>query len=99
MWLITVFVFIVLAITTIGLVAKASSQANSGISGYIKSSNPTIYLQTKPNATSQIVTILNLDTKVLVTDTATEKDQTWLYVETGTYAGWVPADIVSVESP
>ena len=74
-WLITLFVIVVLTITTIGLVGKASSQANSGLSGYIMSSNPTIYLQTKPEATSQIVTILNPDTNVLVTDSAVEKGQ------------------------
>jgi hypothetical protein len=98
-WLITFIVILGLMASTVGLLVQANSLEDGGITGYIMSTDQTIYLHSEPHDTSQIVTILNRDTQVLVTNATVENNQNWLYVETETTAGWVPATNVGINTP
>jgi hypothetical protein len=98
-WLITICAILVLTASTLWLVFRAKSPANSGITGHITSSNPTVYMYAQPATTSQIITVLKRDAKVLVTDSQTENSQVWLYVETEIYDGWVPATNFGIDNP
>ena len=98
-WLFTLCAILVLSASTLWLVFRAKSSANSGITGHIISSSPTVYLYAQPATASQIITVLNRDAKVLVTDLQTEHSQIWLHVETETNDGWIPATNFGIDSP
>lgn len=99
LWIMTAAVFLLLILTTIGLLIESKSEDNSGVVGYVLSANPIVYLYATPNTSSQILTVLNPDTEILVRDTAIEDEQPWLYIETDTHDGWLPANFIDLKSP
>jgi uncharacterized protein YgiM (DUF1202 family) len=97
-WLITIIATLILLTASVGLLVQATSLKVDGVDAYIKSTNPTIYLQSEANPASHIVTILKRDTKVKVIDMADANGQIWLYVTTETTAGWVPVANVGLDT-
>ena len=98
-WLLTGFVAIGLLLATIALAIKAKKSDNVEIAGYVVGSGHSIYLRAQPSNESRIVTILERDRVVRITNTRTLDEQTWYYVTSETEKGWILAENISFDPP
>jgi len=99
LWIITAFVVVILIATTINMVLKERANREVGFIGYISGVNSAVFVREEPSANSTILTIVELDTPVLVTDRHDEGNQTWYRIQADNVEGWLPAERVSTESP
>lgn len=98
LWKITGLVAIGLLIATFFLAYQALSLPETGVSAKLSGANPTIYLRSEPSGSSQIVTILERGSSVLVIDTVTSQNIIWMKIKTGQYTGWVLESNLVLES-
>lgn len=98
LWKITGLVAIGLLIATSFLAYKAHSLPETGILAKLSGANQTIYLRAEPSGSSQIVTILERGSRILVIDMGTSQNIRWFKIKTGQFSGWIPESNVVFES-
>jgi hypothetical protein len=99
LWKLTGLVAFVLLLTTVGLAMKAGASDDIALTGYVAGSGSSVYLRAQPSVESRIITILERDTAVSITNTRSRDNQTWYYVKVETEAGWIPAENISLDPP
>jgi uncharacterized protein YgiM (DUF1202 family) len=99
LWKFTGLAVLVLLLLTVVLAVKSRAYAEVEITGYIVSSGSSVYLRSRPGGDARIVTILERNATVNITDTATSEVQTWYRIEMEDQTGWVPAENISFAPP
>jgi hypothetical protein len=100
LWIITGLVALVLALVTVRLAARATSQAVFGSSAYLAGRSNTIRLRESPDPASPVTAILVRGSAVTILDTTVEGGQTWYLIQKDNMTpGWIPAEFMSQDPP
>ena len=99
LWIFTAFVTIMLIAATVNVARKARASQEAGFVGYITGVNSAVYVYERPRRTSSILTIVDLETPVLVKDSSEDGDMTWYLIRSENAEGWLPSERVSTEPP
>jgi uncharacterized protein YgiM (DUF1202 family) len=99
LWRITAIMAFLLLACTLLLAVKSRSKSNDGFTGYISSSNDTVYLRSQADDTSRIKAIINKGTSVFVDNSTTRNDMIWYHIKTENSTGWIPEANLSLTTP
>jgi hypothetical protein len=99
LWVLTGLAAAMLLLFTINLYQRDREARKAGFNGYITGRSGAIYLRQDPGSNAPIVTVLELDTPVFVSESVSQNGADWLRVETGTAEGWLPAERVTTDPP
>ena len=99
LWILAGLVALLLLGATIGLIVRSRAQVSQGVTAHVTGSSSLFHLREQPDRTSRIVAMLERGTAVTVTNSVTENDQTWYWVETEDRSGWIQAQHVRLDAP
>lgn len=88
-----------LLLFTLNLRSRALTQEAAGFAGTITGVNSAVYLYEQPSASSHIITVLDLGEIVYVSDSDSDGDTQWYYVNSEAATGWLLASRVSRDPP
>ncbi|MGD8625801.1 MAG: SH3 domain-containing protein [Anaerolineae bacterium] len=100
LWIVTGLVALVLALVTVRLAARATSQAVFGSTAYLAGRRNAIRLRESPDAAAPVTAILVRGSAVTILDTTVEGEQPWYLIQKGdTTPGWVSGEFLSQDPP
>ncbi|MBN2499395.1 MAG: SH3 domain-containing protein [Anaerolineales bacterium] len=99
LWTLTGIVALGLLALTITIVIQTGALAETGIPGQVTdSTGAVVLLHAEPSRTATVITILEAQAALTVTDSQREDDVLWYQVQTEAGQGWVLARYVVVET-